>query len=61
MISEIGMFTAEQAAWLQVLFPNDFPFYLVFVGNNQAKLRYEYTYNGQTANPETQPFDLDDF
>ncbi len=55
------MFTAEQAAWLQVLFPNDFSFYLVFVGNNQAKLRYEYTYNGQTANPETQPFDLDDF
>ncbi len=61
MISEIGMFTPEQAAWLKLLFPNEFPFYLVFVGNNQAKLRYEYTYNGQTANPETQPFDLDDF
>ncbi len=61
MISEIGMFTQEQAAWLKLLFPNEFPFYLVFVGNNQAKLRYEYTYNGQTANAETQPFDLDDF
>ena len=61
MISEIGMFTQEQAAWLKVLFPNDFPFYLVFVGDNKAKLRYEYTHNGQTANPETQPFDLDDF
>lgn len=61
MISEIGMFTPEQAAWLKVLFPNDFPFYLVFVGNNQAKLRYEYTHNGQTANPETEPFDLNDF
>lgn len=61
MISEIGMFTQEQAAWLKVLFPNDFPFYLVFVGDNKAKLRYEYTHNGQTDNPETEPFDLDDF
>lgn len=61
MISEIGMFTQEQAAWLKVLFPNDFPFYLVFVGDNKAKLRYEYTHNGQTANPETEPFDLNDF
>ncbi len=61
MISEIGMFAQEQAAWLKVLFPDKFPFYLVFVGNNQAKLRYEYTHNGQTANTETQPFDLNDF
>lgn len=61
MISEIGMFTEAQAVWLKVLFPDKFPFYLVFVGNNQAKLRYEYTHNGQTANPETSPFDLNDF